>query len=170
MVIVEHVGREGPLELISVDVLDNFLFRLLFLFLPSGAFGGAAARASGGGNSRFVFFRRLVLVSAAGLRLLYKKVPWRAASVKSRSGKFSPWGKYFSNRDFPRRHAFPGEVSGPFLCSKLLSLTVSLIENLAELLECLFEDAAGSRVLDSRKEFVRRVEGHYWHGWAYLPL
>ena len=101
VVIVKHVGGEGPLELISVDVLHNFLFRLLFLLLPGGAFGGAAARASGGCNSRFVFFRGLVLVSAAGLRLLYKKVPWRAASVKSRSGKFSPRGKYFPQPRFP---------------------------------------------------------------------
>ena len=81
VVIVKHVGGQRSLELISVYVLHNFLFRLLFLFLLVDAFCGATAGASRGNNSLFVLFSSLILVSsAAGLRMLYKKFPWRAAN------------------------------------------------------------------------------------------
>lgn len=81
MVIVKHVGGQRSLELISVYVLHNFLFQLLLLFLLVDAFCWATARASCGNNSLFVLFSSLFLVSgAAGLRMLYKKFPWRAAN------------------------------------------------------------------------------------------
>jgi len=81
VVIVKHVGGQRSLELISVYVLHNFLFQLLLLFLLVDAFCWATARASCGNNSLFVLFSSLFLVSgAAGLRMLYKKFPWRAAN------------------------------------------------------------------------------------------
>lgn len=70
VVIVEHVGREGALNLISVRVSHHLLFRPFFLLLLGGAFGGTGTCTGGSCDSCLVLFNRLVFVSAAGLGLL----------------------------------------------------------------------------------------------------
>ena len=73
VVIVEHVGGEGSLELISLSVLDNLLFGLLFLFLLSAFAWAAVARSSC--NARFMLLCSLVFVASAASRLsLFYKI------------------------------------------------------------------------------------------------
>ena len=73
VIIVEHVGWEGSLELIPVGVLHHFLFCLLFLLF----FGLSFARAAHGSSSRchpwLLLLQSLIFVSGARLRLFYNK-------------------------------------------------------------------------------------------------
>lgn len=73
VIIVEHVGGQWPFDLVPIGVLDHLLFGLLLLFLLHLCFGGAARRASCGGNSLLMLVCGLILVSAPRLGLLYEK-------------------------------------------------------------------------------------------------
>lgn len=58
--------------------------------------------------------------------------------------------KYFPAKIFRGNTRFRGELARPFLWRNFISLTVGIVENLAELLEGFFEDTACFRVLDSQ--------------------
>ena len=69
VVVVEHVGGEGLLELNAVGVLLHALAGLLLLFLLGRGLGGGRTRArSGSGNALFVLLGGLC-AAADGRRL-----------------------------------------------------------------------------------------------------
>ena len=54
VIVVEHIGGEGPLELISVGVLDHLLFGFLLLLFLGCGFSRAATCIRGRCNSRLL--------------------------------------------------------------------------------------------------------------------
>ena len=66
MIIVEHVGGERSLDLISILVPHNLLLRLFLLLFLACAFSWAGSRAGGGsGDALLLLLGSFLLVSGA---------------------------------------------------------------------------------------------------------
>ena len=65
MIIVEHVGGQGPFDLVTVGIFDDLLFGLLLLLLLQLGLRRASRHASSSCDSLLMLIRGLIFVSAA---------------------------------------------------------------------------------------------------------